>query len=291
MNNYSTKITNIHNLLTNSDSIVIGAGSGLSTAAGMTYSGARFEKYFPDFAKKYGITDMYSGGFYPFENTETYWAYWSRNIWVNRYIPAPKDTYRKLLQLVKDKNYFVITTNVDHQFQKAGFSKNRLFYTQGDYGLFQKKNNDGKTYDNYSLVKQMILSQGFEIGQNNELIIPKNGIKTKISSKLAIEANQYIKNLREDDNFLEDDGWHQAAQNYQHFLEDNSDKKVVYFEIGVGMNTPGIIKYPFWKFTYNNPQAHFITIDTQKPFYPEEIAPKSISVEADINDVLNDLVK
>lgn len=123
--------------LTTADAVVIGAGAGLSTSAGFTYTGERFEKYFGDFIEKYGFQDMYSGGFYPFETLEELWAYWSRYIYINRYQDAPGDAYTDLLKLVQDKDYFVLTTNVDHCFQKAGFDKHRLFYTQGDYGLWQ----------------------------------------------------------------------------------------------------------------------------------------------------------
>lgn len=135
--NYSEQIKCLQAALQECEAVVIGAGSGLSTAAGYTYTGERFQKYFADFAEKYSIRDMYSGGFYPFPTQEEFWGYWSRYIFINRYMDAPKPVYEKLLRLVADKDYFVITTNVDHCFQKAGFDKKRLFYTQGDYGLLQ----------------------------------------------------------------------------------------------------------------------------------------------------------
>ena len=121
------------------DAVIIGAGAGLSTSAGFTYSGERFERYFFDFAEEYGITDIYSGGFFPFPNDETRWAWWARAIYYNRYIKAPKPVYENLLKVVSGKDYFVVTTNVDHQFQRAGFDKKRLFYTQGDFGPLTTK--------------------------------------------------------------------------------------------------------------------------------------------------------
>ena len=150
------KIDRLRQALTDADAVVIGAGAGLSTSAGFTYSGDRFEKYFSDFYARYGFSDMYSGGFYPYKTSEEFWAYWSRYIYINRYMDAPKPVYQNLLDLVKDKDYFVLTTNVDHCFQKAGFDKKRLFYTQGDYGLFQCSGPCcQETYDNEAIVQQM----------------------------------------------------------------------------------------------------------------------------------------
>ncbi|WP_290625616.1 Sir2 silent information regulator family NAD-dependent deacetylase [Lactobacillus sp.] len=291
MKSYSTSIEKAKRELHTTNNIVIGAGSGLSTAAGMTYSGPRFEKYFSDFENSFGITDMYTGGFYNFTDPTVRWAYWSRMIWINRYMPAPHKTYEELYSLIKDKNYFVITTNVDHQFQKAGFNKNRLFYTQGDYGLFQKLYGEQKTYDNYELIRKMILSQGFEIGKDNQLIIPKEGVSMHISAELADKVKIYTKNLREDDTFVEDEGWHQASQRYTDFINKHLNDKIIYLELGVGMNTPGIIKYPFWNLTAANPKAKFITIDAQNIIYPEQISDQAIGIKGNINDVLKKLAK
>ena len=129
-------IDKLRSALAQADTVIIGAGAGLSTSAGFVYTGERFQENFHGFAEKYHFNDMYSGGFYPYDTLEEHWAYWSRYIWINRYTQAPKPVYDQLFDLVKDKDYFVLTTNVDHQFQKAGFDKKRLFYTQGDYGLF-----------------------------------------------------------------------------------------------------------------------------------------------------------
>jgi NAD-dependent SIR2 family protein deacetylase len=268
------------------DKILIGAGAGLSTAAGMAYGGDRFDKYFWDFKDKLGIQDMYSGGFYIYPDPETKWAFWSRNIWINRYMPAPKSTYSELLDLVEDKDYFVITTNVDHQFQAANFDKKRLFYTQGDYGLFQKKADSKHTYDNYELVRAMIESQGFKIGSNNELLFNKSDIQMKIDSRLAQKAEDYVLNLRIDEDFVEDEGWHRAAERFDDFAEEAEKNKTLYLELGVGMNTPVIIKYPFWQWTLNNPQGDFVTIDAKTIMYPKEIENRSLGIKGDIDQIL-----
>lgn len=268
------------------DKILIGAGAGLSTAAGMSYDGDRFNKYFWDFKERFGIQDMYSGGFYTYPDPETKWAFWSRNIWINRYMAAPKSTYSELLDLVKDKDYFVITTNVDHQFQVAGFDKKRLFYTQGDYGLFQKKGDSKHTYDNYELVRAMIESQGFKIGSNNELLFNKSDIQMKIDSRLAQKAEDYVLNLRIDGDFVEDEGWHRAAERFNDFAEEAKKNRTLYLELGVGMNTPVIIKYPFWQWTLNNLQADFVTIDAKTIMYPKEIENRSLGIKGDIDQIL-----
>lgn len=196
----------------------------MSTAAGFDYSGAIFKEYFADFYQQYQIQDMYSGGFYPFKNKNEYWAWWSRAIWLNRYVKTPKNTYKLLYDLIKNKNYFVITTNVDHLFQKNGFDKKRLFYTQGDYGLFEKKGDTSHTYDNYDLVRQMILDQGFLIQEDNSLSKTKS-MKMAVSDKLVKQVKDYRLNLRVDDNFIEDKGWHEAAKRYQRFLQENYQKR------------------------------------------------------------------
>ncbi len=290
MNNSSNKSRQLQKKLAAADAVILGAGSGLSTAAGLTYSGPRFEKYFHDFEVKYGIHDMYSGGFYPFKDPTVYWAWWSRMIWVNRYQKAPKQTYQQLLKLVQDQNYFVLTTNVDHQFQLAGFDKQRLFYTQGDYGLFQRADLN-QTYSNYDLVKAMVLSQGFEINQAGQLVVPEGTkVKMHVASELAEQAAIYQRNLREDDQFVEDEGWQRAAARFNNFVQQHQHGKVVYWELGVGMNTPVIIKYPFWKWTARNPQATFVTMD-QQVMYPPEIAQQTLAFQGDINDSLASLIK
>ncbi|MEE8886172.1 MAG: hypothetical protein SOI56_06345 [Eubacteriales bacterium] len=278
--------------LDQADAVLIGAGSGLSTAAGFTYSGERFRKYFGDFADKYGIQDMYSGGFYPFEDLETYWAWWSRHIYYNRYVKAPSDVYPKLLSLVKDRDYFVLTTNVDHQFQLAGFDKKRLFYTQGDYGLLQSVDPKvNKTYDNESVVTQMMEAQGFVRDENGVFQVPENGkikmrVPTELIPKCPDNGSDMTINLRCDDTFVQDDGWYAAQERYQDFTRRHEKMHVLYLELGVGMNTPGIIKFPFWQYTGKNPKAFYACINRGEAYCPDEISKRSVCIDGDIRQIL-----
>lgn len=292
-----SKIEKIKSVLENAEALVVGAGAGLSTSAGFTYSGERFEKYFSDFQARYGFSDMYTGGFYPYKTLEEQWAYWSRYIMINRYMNAPIPVYEKLFELVKDKNYFVITTNVDHCFQKAGFDKSRLFYTQGDYGLWQcSEPCHKKTYDNQLFVEKMVREQGFVIQGDGGLELPQNGfegIKMTVPSELVphcpVCGKPMSMNLRSDNTFVEDEGWNKAAGRYEDFLNKNKDDRIVYLELGVGGNTPGIIKYPFWKMTYANPKATYICINKGEAEVPGEIEKQSICVNNDIYETLTDL--
>lgn len=290
----SEKIDRLKKAADIADTIVIGAGAGLSASAGFTYSGKRFEKYFFDFAKKFGITDMYSGGFYPFSDKETFWAWWARHIYYNRYVEAPKPVYRNLLKLVKDKDYFVITTNVDHCFQKAGFDKERLFYTQGDYGLFQSVNPIiSKTYDNEHWVIKAMDAQGFVRDENGIYQPPENkkllmSIPTELIPVCPDDGSEMTMNLRSDDSFVEDEGWHMAASRYADFL-DTRKGRILYLELGVGYNTPVIIKYPFWRMTKNNPQAVYACINSGDAGCPVEIRGQSICIDGDIGEVLEEL--
>ena len=260
------------------DAVVIGAGAGLSTAAGFTYTGERFEKYFSDFAAKYGIKDMYSGGFYPFATPEEHWAYWSRYIYINRYMDAPKPVYNDLLKLVQDKDYFVITTNVDHCFQKAGFDKKRLFYTQGDYGLFQcSEPCCQETFDNEAVIREMVKRQ-------EDMKIP-----TELLPTCPHCGKPLTMNLRSDDTFVEDKGWHRAAERYENFLQTRAGQKILFLELGVGYNTPVIIKYPFWQMTAKNPNATYICINQRQAVCPQEIERQSVCINADIGQVLQSL--
>jgi len=277
------------------DAIVIGAGAGLSTSAGFVYTGERFRKYFSDFEEKYGFHDMYSGGFYPYKTLEERWAYWSRYIFINRYMDAPKPVYNELFELVREKDYFVITTNVDHCFQKAGFDKSRLFYTQGDYGLFQcSKPCDIDTYDNEETVREMVLEQGFTIGEKGELLLPEGkALKTSVSAELLPVCPKcgapLTMNLRADDTFVEDEGWLKAAGRYQAFLEGITNRRVLFLELGVGYNTPVIIKYPFWQMTAENPKATYTCINYGEAVCPSEIEEQSICIDSDIGEALKDL--
>ncbi len=260
------------------DCILIGAGAGLSVAAGMTYDGNRFEKNFSDFHKKYGITDMYSGGFYPYDTLEEYWAWWSRHIFINRYAADTGKVYTDLLEIVKNKDYFVLTTNVDHQFQKAGFDKERLFYTQGDYGLFQcARACHDKTYDNREIVYQMVEKQ-------KNMKIPSEFIP-----KCPICGAPMTTNLRCDEKFVQDDGWYAAASRYHDFLQSHKDQHILLLELGVGCNTPAIIKYPFWQMTAQNHNAVYACINLERDRFPMEIDKQSICINGDIGIVINTL--
>ena len=278
MKSCSEQMERLKAALRNCDAVVIGAGAGLSTAAGFTYTGERFEKYFSDFAAKYGIQDMYSSGFYPFATPEEHWAYWSRYIWVNRYMDAPKPVYKDLLALVRDKDYFVITTNVDHCFQKAGFDKKRLFYTQGDYGLFQcSEPCCQETFDNEAVIREMMERQ-------KDMKIP-----TELLPVCPHCGKPLTMNLRSDNKFVEDEGWHRAAERYENFLRTREGQKILFLELGVGYNTPVIIKYPFWKMTAKNPNATYVCINQGQAVCPQEIERQAICIDADIGSALRGL--
>ena len=275
----SVQIKNLQTALSEADTVVIGAGAGLSTSAGFVYTGQRFEKYFSDFAAKYGIQDMYSGGFYPFATPEEHWAYWSRYIYINRYMDAPRPVYESLLKLVHDKDYFVITTNVDHCFQKAGFDKKRLFYTQGDYGLFQcSEPCCQETFDNEAVIRQMMERQ-------KDMKIP-----TELLPSCPHCGKPLTMNLRSDDTFVEDEGWHRAAERYGNFLRTRAGGKILFLELGVGFNTPGIIKYPFCRMVLENPNAVYASINLDNCTAPRELGRQSICIHADIGTVLTQLI-
>ena len=275
---YLEQIDKLKKEIENADAIVIGAGAGMSAAAGFSYSGDRFEKYFSDFHKKYGFSDMYSGGFYPYETLEEYWAWWSRHIWINRYAITAGKPYMDLLNIIKDKDYFVLTTNVDHQFQLAGFDKKRLFYTQGDYGLWQcSKACHNKTYDNKETVYNMVSEQ-------KNMKIP-----TELIPKCPVCGAPMTMNLRCDNFFVQDKGWYAAAGRYEDFIRRHKNLHILFLELGVGANTPVIIKYPFWQMTAKNPNAIYACINYGEAVAPSEIAKQSICINKDISKVLQDL--
>ncbi|MBR0518070.1 MAG: Sir2 silent information regulator family NAD-dependent deacetylase [Firmicutes bacterium] len=278
------------------DAVVIGAGAGLSTSAGFLYTGERFEKYFPDFIRKYRFEDMYSGGFRVMQLPPgELWAYWSRYIYINRYMDPPKPVYRELFELVKEKDYFVLTTNVDHCFQKAGFDKHRLFYTQGDYGLWQcSRPCHQKTYDNEETVRSMVLAQGFAITADGALTVPEGAalqmtVPPELVPRCPVCGEPMRMNLRADDTFVEDDGWHAAAQRYSDFLRRHSGLKVLFLEAGVGWNTPGIIKYPFWRMTRDEKDAVYACLNYSEAYAPDEIAARSICIDGDTGEILAQL--
>lgn len=277
------------------DAVVIGAGAGLSASAGFAYTGERFEKYFCDFIEKYHFRDMYSGGFFSYPTQEEHWAYWSRYIYINRYMNAPKAVYNKLYELVKDKDYFVLTTNVDHCFQKAGFDKHRLFYTQGDYGLFQcSKPCHAATYENEDTIRKMVRAQGYVIGENGVLILPeditpKMAIPTELIPHCPKCGKPMSMNLRADDTFVEDEGWHCASERYAEFLRRHQNMKVLFLEAAVGFNTPTIVKYSFWHMVSEWKNAVYACLNYGEACVPDEIKKKSICINGDIGEILSQL--
>lgn len=269
--NYLNNLEKLKEEFNTADAILIGTGAGLSASCGFDYSGERFEKYFSDFKEKYGITDMYSGGFYDFDTLEEYWAWWSRHILINRYDCEVGKPYKDLFSIVKDKNYFVLTTNVDHQFQRAGFDKKRLFYTQGDYGLFQCSNGcHNKTYDNEEIIRKMV-------AQQKDMKIP-----TELIPRCPKCNKPMTMNLRCDDLFVQDEGWYLACNRYQDFIRKNGNSHILYLELGVGMNTPGIIKYPFWQMTAKNKNAVYCSVNSELSYVPTEIQNQSVVIRNDI---------
>lgn len=301
---YSQKIKQIRERMENAAAVVIGAGAGLSTSAGFIYSGRRFQEYFSDFIEKYHFRNMYEGGFHPFDDPKEHWAYWSRYIYINRYMNAPRPVYEKLFELVKDKDYFVLTTNVDHCFQKAGFERNRLFYTQGDYGLFQcSVPCHNRTYDNEDVIRRMVSAQGFRTASDGITILPlpaaetygTTDIKMSVPAELVPECpvcgKPMTMNLRADATFVQDAGWELHADYYNRFLQAHENDSILFLELGVGYNTPGIIKYPFWQMTAENKKAAYICINKGEAAVPAEIEPRCVCVDADIYDVIQELLQ
>lgn len=291
----SGQIDRLRRALWEADAVLVGAGAGLSAAAGFTYSGERFQRYFGDFAAKYGIRDMYSGGFYPFPTPEEFWAYWSHYILLNRYQDPPKPVYQDLRRLLAGKDYFVLTTNVDHCFQKAGFDKKRLFYTQGDYGLFQCASPcRQETFGNEDAIRAMVLAQGFALDAVGALIPPEKpamAVPARLLPRCPHCGRPLVPNLRCDETFAEDEGWHQAAERYESFLRGRSGQKLLFLELGVGYNTPSIIKYPFWRMTANNPKATYACLNLGQAAAPPAIKSQSILLDGDIGETLQALAR
>lgn len=286
----------LRDAIQNADEIMVGAGAGMSTAAGFVYAGDRFNQYFSDFEKKYGFHDMYTGGFYNYDTPEEYWGYWCRYIYVNRYMDAPKRTHFDLYELIKEKDYFVLTTNVDHCFQKAGFDKKRLFYTQGDYGLFQcSEPCHDVNYENEEVIRQMILSQGYIISEDNSLTVPEGitlgmTVPTELIPKCPKCGKPMTMNLRADNTFVQDEGWYRASECYENFVRRHKEMNILYLELGVGFNTPGIIKYNFWNLTNRNPKATYACLNFGQAYAPEEIQRRSFCIDGDIDVILNEVM-
>ena len=288
-------INKFRETLAHVDAVIIGAGAGLSTSAGFVYTGERFDRYFQDFSEKSHFSDMYSGGFYPYHTLEEHWAYWSRYIYINRYMDALNPVYDRLYELVKDKDYFVLTTNVDHCFQKAGFDKHRLFYTQGDYGLFQCSGPcHMSTYENAGTIRKMVEAQGYVIGGNGILILPEGNtpemtVPTELVPYCPKCGRPMSMNLRADNTFVEDEGWHRASERYADFLRRHQNMKVLFLEAAVGFNTPAIVKYSFWRMAYEWEDAVYACLNNGEPYAPDEIKKKSICVNGDIGKILSQL--
>lgn len=295
--NSSAELDKLAAAIEETDAIVLGAGSGLSTAAGFTYGGERFHRYFADFERAHGFHDMYSGGFFPFSTEKERWAYWSRFIWVNRYADPPSPVYDELLALLRDRDYFVLTTNVDHCFQKAGIDRHRLFYTQGDYGLWQCSEPCHRgTYDNEATVRAMVEAQGFTIEDDGNLMPPAVGepamcVPAELVPRCPVCGKPITMNLRADDTFVEDEGWHRAATRYQDFLRRHEGARTLFWEIGVGGNTPGIIKIPFWRMTAANPHATYACLNFGEALAPSSIANRSILIDANAADAIHRLAR
>lgn len=293
-------IEKLKNALASAECILIGAGAGLSAAAGYDYAGARFLKYFSDFHERFGIEDIYTGGFYPFPTRGLFWAWWSRSIYINRYAPMPEsDVYPNLFRLTDGHDYFVLTTNVDHAFQRMGFDKERLFYTQGDFGLFQSSRPAGasaeRTYDNEEQVRAMLRAQGFTFAPNGALLLPEDGaplmeVPAHLIPYCPDDGTEMTTNLRADEFFVEDAGWHAAAARYEDWLARSEGRRMLLLELGVGANTPGIIKYPFWRMTAARADVTFVSINKGMAYVPDAIAARSIVIDGDIAEVLRELL-
>ena len=278
MENYNERIENAKKQIKKADYILLGAGSGLSTAAGLKYNGDNFNNNYKEFIEKYNFEDLYSATFYPFNTQEEKWDFWAKVISLNRFNDKPLKLYQELLELIKDKKYFIITTNVDGQFEIAGFNKENIFAVQGDYRFLQCENAcHNKLYDNKEMVKEWLK-------YTKDLKIP-----TKLVPKCTVCGNNMEMNLRKDANFVQDENWYNQSKKYEEFLEKAKDKNMVLIEIGVGFNTPGIIRFPFEQITYNQPQTTLIRINKEYPMVNSEIKNKTISFDEDTNKIIENL--
>lgn len=277
---YEEQIRSAARYLQEADYVLIGAGAGLSTAAGLTYSGKRFQDNFKEFIEKYGMQDMYSAGFYPFGTEEERWAYWCRHSYVNRIEPPAMPLYEQLFEMVKDKDYFVLTTNVDHQFQKAGFQNERIFATQGDYGRIQcMKGCHPKTYDAVSMFTQMNQAQ-------KDCKIPSYMVP-----RCPVCSGPMAMNLRCDQYFVEDEAWNQAAENYGRYLKQLKKGNVLFLELGVGFNTPSIIRFPFEKMVRENKNVNLVRLNLDEAVIPESFGKRGIGINRDLCESLDDIRK
>ena len=278
MKEYNSRILKAKQAIKQADYIIIGAGSGLSTAAGLLYNGEKFEKDFKEFIEKYHFDNLYSASFYEFKTQEEKWAFFAKMIKLNRYNKNPLKLYQELYEIVKNKEYFVLSTNVDGQFYNSGFAKEKVFEVQGDYEYLQCENAcHNKLYNNEKLVKKWIRN------------IKNCKIPSNLVMKCPVCGGNMDMNLRKDANFVQDENWHKASNNYNKFLDRIKNKNVVLLEIGVGFNTPGIIRFPFEQMTANNEQITLIRINKDYPLPMLEIKSKTISFDEDTNKIIEDL--
>lgn len=265
--------------LEEAECVLMGAGAGLSAAAGLTYSGKRFAEHFPEFIEKYGMTDMYSAGFYPFPDEEARWGYWSRHVCVNRIEPEALPLYKKLYELIKDKKYFVLTTNADHQFYKAGYGEDKIFATQGDYGLIQcRRGCHPKTYDDREMMIQMDQAE-------KDCRIPSYMVP-----KCPVCGGPMAMNLRCDQYFVEDAAWHEAEERFGMFLSECRKKKVVLLELGIGFNTPTIVRFPFEKLARENRNMTLLRLNLNEAVVPESLGGRAIGINADMEKSISDIL-
>ncbi|MEE8720076.1 MAG: Sir2 silent information regulator family NAD-dependent deacetylase [Coriobacteriales bacterium] len=288
--NFSDELERFRREVDEADAIVVGAGAGLSTAAGMSYSGPRFERWFSAWQERYGFADMYAGGFHPFRTLGETWGFWSRNIMANRYEPGATPLYRRLVEMLAGHDHFVLTTNVDHQFQLAGEPRETLFYTQGDYGLFQCSTPcHARTYDNEAQVREMARAVDEKVARQRAAGVPERLMDLSVPDDLVprcpVCGEPMAMNLRCDDTFVEDAGWHAAARRYEAYLDAHEKGRILYLELGVGFNTPVIIKYPFWRRVEKNPDATYVCVNMGQTYAPGSIADRSILLDGDIAQV------
>lgn len=277
---YEKQIVKAAKAIQDADYILIGAGAGLSAAAGLTYGGKRFIDNFPEFIEKYGMTDMYSAGFYPFPNEEARWGYWSKHVYLNRIAPEALPLYKKLYELVKDKKYFVLTTNADHQFYKADFGEDKIFATQGDYGLIQcMRGCHQETYDDIEMMNQMHQAR-------KDCLIPSYMIP-----KCPVCGGPMNMNLRCDQYFVEDNAWHKAEKNFGIFLDECRDKKTVLLELGIGFNTPTIVRFPFEKLAREKESMTLVRLNLEEAIVPESLGERAIGINADMMQSVSDILR
>lgn len=280
---YSDNIQKAADLIKNSDKILIGAGAGMSASGGISYADeVLFKKWFPRYYSMgmRSLVDMQSIFWNVDEkNARSYWGYWANHIKHIRYDSPALKPYIDLFKLVKDKNYFVITTNVDGQFGKAGFAKKKIFEPQGEYALFQcDKPCKKEVFDNKEMINKMISNMDTNIMKIREEDIPRCPYCKRLLKP----------NLRIDDSFVEEP--HLVnLDSYENFIHSSKKDSLVLIELGVGFDTPVIIRYPFQNIVYNYPNSSLIRINLDYADVPCEIENRSVSIKADIKKALNDI--